>query len=153
MEPVVITTCSPSETQALGRRLGERLRPGDVVALYGSLGAGKTVLTKGIAEGLGISSLHVTSPTFVLVHEHTGRLRLFHLDAYRLKSGEDLDALGVDEILFGDGVTVIEWADRVSSILPAERLDIEIELSGTEARRVSLSATGARGEQLARELV
>jgi tRNA threonylcarbamoyladenosine biosynthesis protein TsaE len=153
MTRCVFTTRSPEETLALARRLGDQLRPGDVIALSGPLGAGKTVFTKGIAEALGIAALRVTSPTFTLVHQHAGRLTLFHLDAYRLKGEHDLEALGADELLFGDGVCVIEWADRVHAILPPERLDVQIDLAGASERTITFTGHGDRAATLAQSFL
>ncbi len=116
-------------TVALGRRLGRHARAGDVVALVGQLGAGKTTLVHGFAEALGVAG-PVPSPTFVLVREHRGRLPLAHADAYRLSGDADAWAIGLDELLPGPGVTVVEWADRIADLLPAETLWIRLELAG-----------------------
>src|SRR5271166_4119745 len=104
-----------SATEALGRRLGAQLRSGMVVALIGPLGAGKTHLSRAIAEGLGLADSRVVcSPTFVLLHEYVGRVPIYHFDAYRLRSEEEFNDLGAGEYLEGDGVCLIEWADRVA---------------------------------------
>lgn len=116
---------------ALGEELGKRLRPGDVIALFGDLGAGKTTLTKGIAAGMGLPS-DVHSPTFTLIHEHPGPVPLYHVDLYRLSTEEEVERIGIDEYIYGNGVTVIEWADRMRSLLPTDRLDIDIRF---EAKR------------------
>ena len=110
------TTRSADETRDLGRALAGLLGPGDVVFLAGELGAGKTVFAQGIAAGLGIDPREVASPTFVLASEHAGRLRMVHLDLYRIEDPRELDDVGVSELLGGDGVAVVEWADR----FPAE---------------------------------
>jgi len=111
---MTLVTHGPEETLALGRRLGRLLGAGDVVALSGPLGSGKTTLTKGLAEGLDVEEPRwVTSPTFVLIHEYPGRVPVYHVDAYRLAGASDAEALGVDELFFGDGVTIVEWADRI----------------------------------------
>ncbi len=144
---------SPEETIAFGCALGRLLRPGDVVALVGELAAGKTVLTKGIARGLEVpESCLVSSPTFVIIHEYTGRLRMYHCDAYRLSGPDDIAALGSDEIFFGDGVTVVEWADRVQEVLPDERLTIEMSIVGKQQRRIRLLPGGGRYINLVGEL-
>jgi len=136
---------SPDDTLALGRRLGERAAPGDVIALTGDLGTGKTVLAKGLAVGAGVRHERlVTSPTFVLVHEYAGRLPVFHVDAYRLHGARDLVALGADEWFFGEGLCIVEWADRVREALPAERLDVHLEHLGPTRRRLILTPRGAR---------
>ncbi len=105
------------ETIACGRELGKRLVPGSIVALKGSLGAGKTTLVKGIASGLGIED-EVTSPTFTIISEYEGSMPLYHMDLYRIASLEEFEDLGSDEMLFGRGVCVIEWSEKVESILP-----------------------------------
>lgn len=121
----------PDETLALGRRIGAAAIPGTVVALIGDLGAGKTQLAKGIAGGLGVTSV-VNSPTFVLMNEHVGRLRLYHVDAYRLGDPEEALAAGLLDDRQAGGVTVIEWADRLDGWLPDERLAIELATSSGE---------------------
>lgn len=144
---IVIETNSPEDTAELGRRLGRRLEAGDVLALTGPLGAGKTQLTRGLALGTGAAS-RVTSPTFKLVNEYEGRVRLYHIDVYRLGGAEDLVALGSDEFFDGDGAAVVEWADRVAGALPAEHLRIEIDITGAASRRFVLTALGPRCERL-----
>lgn len=132
-----LATSSASETRSVGARLGAAAAPGTLIALVGPLGAGKTQLAKGVAEGLGITSV-VNSPTFVLMNEHVGRLRLFHVDAYRLDEPEEALAAGLLDEREVDGMTVVEWADRLDGWLPEERLDIEIDadLAGDPERRV-----------------
>lgn len=141
------------ETRDLGRVLGRAAGPGTVLALVGPLGAGKTQLAKGVAEGLDVTSV-VNSPTFILMNEHVGRLRLYHVDAYRLEDPEEAVAAGLlDERQVG-GVTVIEWADRLAGLLPADRLDIEIGLGSSETeRRLRWTAHGPAHERLAREVL
>jgi len=150
---MTIVTRSPEETMAVGRRLGRLLRAGDVVALSGPLGSGKTTLTKGLAEGLGVEDGRwVTSPTFVLVHEYPGRVAVFHVDAYRLSGPADAEALGADELWFGEGVAIVEWADRIEGALPEERLDIAMEHRGRDERELTLRPRGERYERLVGEL-
>jgi tRNA threonylcarbamoyladenosine biosynthesis protein TsaE len=135
---------SPVSTGLFGEILAAHLRPGDAVALSGALGAGKTCLVQGIARGLGVTE-RVTSPTFVLVRRHVGRIPLVHCDVYRLEHVHDLHALD-DDVLASDVITCIEWADAVTAALPDERLDVTIELLGGEpgaARRLVLEARGA----------
>jgi tRNA threonylcarbamoyladenosine biosynthesis protein TsaE len=132
-------------TEAIGRRLGAELFAGAVVALIGPLGAGKTHLTRAIAEGLGISNSRVvTSPTFVLIQEYLARLPLFHFDVYRLTGPADLYDLGFHEYLEGGGVTLVEWADRVEECLPAEHLRVSMEITGPTSRRLSIEGRGQR---------
>lgn len=138
-----LRTGSAGETHELGRRLGQAATPGTVLALVGPLGAGKTQLTKGVAEGLGVTSV-VNSPTFIIMNEHAGRMRLYHIDAYRLDEGSDPVAAGLLDERQATGVTVIEWADRIGDWLPAERLELELETMEAEpmARTVRWRAFG-----------
>lgn len=133
--------------QELGRALGRRLRAGDVVCLRGELGAGKTTFTQGLAAGMGVSGA-VASPTFTLAHEHPGPTPLYHIDAYRLDSAEELWEIGFEEYLRAGGVVVIEWCERVSEALPDERLTLLLEHAG-DARLVSLLPHGPRAQELA----
>jgi tRNA threonylcarbamoyladenosine biosynthesis protein TsaE len=140
-------------TEALGRRLGELLFPGAVVALIGPLGAGKTQLVRAVAVGLGVrDSRLVTSPTFVLIQEYAARLPIYHFDAYRLGGADEFAELGADEYLQGDGVCLIEWADRVASALPAERLTVTLSVAGENARRAEMEAVGGRYGEVLRRL-
>ncbi len=136
-------TSSASETQEIGRRIGVVAPPASVLALVGPLGAGKTQLAKGVAVGLGIDRV-VNSPTFVLMNEHLGRMRMYHIDAYRLDDPDDAMAAGLFDERQADGVTVIEWADRLEGWLPAERLEIHLEsIPGEpERRRLRWAALG-----------
>lgn len=143
---------SSEQTHELGKRIGERLQGGDVVCLYGALGAGKTTLTQGIAAGLGVATW-VNSPTFVLVTEHQGRAPLHHVDAYRLPEN-DRDAareIGLEELIGSDGVCVIEWAERVGVLLPDDRLDVRLEHT-EEGREATLEGYGERWASLLEEL-
>lgn len=148
LEGGALTTFSAAETLALGRALGEAATPGTVLALVGSLGAGKTQLAKGVAAGLGVAGV-VNSPTFVLMNEHAGRLRLFHADAYRLDDPEAAFGAGLLDERQRLGVTVIEWADRLDGWLPLDRLDIRLEADGDDRRRVSWRAWGPSHAALA----
>jgi tRNA threonylcarbamoyladenosine biosynthesis protein TsaE len=148
--PQTIESRSPEQTQALGAALGKALRVGDAVALVGPLGAGKTVFVKGVAHGAGVpAGRPVTSPTFVLVNEYEGRVRIHHVDAYRLNNANDLLALGVDEFL-ECGAVLLEWADRVPGALPDDRLTIAIKPVGDTMRRFALTARGPRSTKLQR---
>jgi tRNA threonylcarbamoyladenosine biosynthesis protein TsaE len=126
---------SPDETRAVGERLGARLASGAVVACIGDLGAGKTCFLQGLARGLGVTS-PVTSPTFVLVNQYRGRLPVYHVDAYRTETMTELLDLGIEEFLHGDGVTVIEWADKLLPLLPARTITVTITGLGDEPRRI-----------------
>jgi tRNA threonylcarbamoyladenosine biosynthesis protein TsaE len=139
-------------TAALGRRLAGLLFPGAVVALVGPLGAGKTQLVRAVAEGLGASGLAVGSPTFVLINEYAARLPVYHFDAYRLRGDADFLDLGAHEYLDGDGVCLIEWADRVAGCLPREHLCLKLSVTGPTSRRVEAAAHGPRYQELLRRL-
>ena len=146
---VEIETSSAEATRVLGQRLGGLLTGGEVLALIGPLGAGKTQLVKGIAAGLGWEDAGgVTSPTFVLVNEYFGRLHLYHIDAYRLGGGGDLEALGFDEMVAGDSAVVVEWADKVAGVLPEDRLTICMEPTGENSRQLVLNAQGPESRRL-----
>lgn len=134
---------NPEATAAFGRALGEHLFPGAVLALIGGLGAGKTHLTRAVAEGLGITD-GVNSPTFVLMQQYEGRLTVYHFDAYRLPDPAAFADLGAAEYLEGDGVCVVEWADLVAEHLPADRLEVRLRATGEESREATLTATGPR---------
>ena len=136
-------------TLALGKSLGPLLFPGAVIALVGPLGAGKTTFTRAVAEGLGVKNLAaVNSPTFTLIHEYPARLSICHFDAYRLATAEQFEGLGIQEYFAGDGVCLIEWADKFLDTLPLERLEIHIERSSETARRWELIAVGAKHHEL-----
>jgi len=113
----LIISHSPEETSQIGRQIAVQLRAGDVLALAGDLGAGKTQFVKGVADGMGVES-EVTSPTFTLIHEYPGRLPLYHVDLYRLESEEEVLRIGIDDYMESDGVTVIEWADKFAALMP-----------------------------------
>ena len=130
----------PDATSALGRALAAAARPGDVLCLWGDLGAGKTHLAKAFGAGLGVADT-ITSPSFVLMAEYAGRLPLFHLDLYRLADASDALAGGLIDDRQAAGVTIVEWPDRLGDALPARRLDVRIEGAGEESRTITL-ATG-----------
>lgn len=136
-------------TETFGRRLGELLFPGAIIGLIGPLGAGKTHLVRAIAEGLGVkNAAAVNSPTFVLIQEYPARLPIYHFDTYRLSGPREFADLGVDEYFHGNGVCLIEWADRVRSVIPPEHLGIEIEVVDENRRRFALTACGEQYEEL-----
>ena len=145
-----LSTAAPEETRAIGHALGTHAQAGAMLALIGPLGAGKTELAKGVAEGLGVTSV-VNSPTFVLMNEHAGRLRLFHIDAYRLDDPEEAVAAGLFDDRQAAGVAVVEWADRLADRLPAERLELTLvpEPDGSDRRQISWRALGPAHQQLA----
>ena len=138
-----VRTTSVDGTIALGERLGRVAAAGDLVCLWGDLGAGKTQVAKGIARGLGIADT-VTSPTFILMNEYAGRLPLFHVDLYRLADAADALAGGVVDDRQSDGLTVVEWPERMGALLPAGRLDVRIGGSADEPRVIELATADAR---------
>ena len=142
-------TADAEATRALARRLAALLRPGDFLALCGELGAGKTTFVQGLAEGLGVAG-RVSSPTFILLHAHLGPLPLCHLDAYRVRTAEELRDLGAEELAEA-GVTALEWADRVPALWPPEVILITLEYAG-EGRRLHFEGRGPRPAALVKEL-
>jgi tRNA threonylcarbamoyladenosine biosynthesis protein TsaE len=138
-----VGSSAPGNTIALGEVLGRAAEAGDLICLWGELGAGKTQLTKGIARGLGIDAT-VNSPTFVLMSEYAGRLPLFHVDLYRLSDAADALAGGVVDERQADGVTVVEWPERMGDVLPAARLDVRIEGTGDDPREIELATDEPR---------
>jgi tRNA threonylcarbamoyladenosine biosynthesis protein TsaE len=132
-----LPAATPEATAAAGEALGRTLGPGDVVALYGELGAGKTCFTQGLVRGLGVAA-RATSPTFVLVNEYQGRLPVHHVDAYRTTTLTELLELGVLDLLGGDGVTIVEWADKAEPLLPARAIRVRIEGVGDEPRTITV---------------
>jgi tRNA threonylcarbamoyladenosine biosynthesis protein TsaE len=139
-------------TTAFGRRLAAVLEPGVVVALVGPLGAGKTHLVRAVAEGMGADPAHVSSPTFVLIQEYPGRVPVYHFDAYRLPSPDAFADLGVEEYFHGDGVCLVEWADKVAETLPADHLKVELEVLGETRRRAAVTASGPKSESISGQL-
>jgi tRNA threonylcarbamoyladenosine biosynthesis protein TsaE len=130
---VRLSSDTAEATREIGAQLGRQARPGDVFALYGDLGVGKTCLIQGLAAGLGVTG-PVTSPSFILIAEHIGRLPLHHVDLYRTEDLDEIRALGLEDLLDGDGVTVIEWADKVEPLLPEHSVRIRIRGVGDETR-------------------
>lgn len=148
-----LRTSSPAQTEETGRLLGKLLTPGDIICLSGDLGAGKTVLARGVARGLGVAG-PVTSPTFTLINEYDGRLPFYHLDVYRLGGEGEMADLGYEEYFYGAGVTLVEWAERVAGVLPGERLEILIRgsLNDPEKREITFLPRGGRYRRLVKEL-
>ena len=144
---IELVSHSPERTQALGRTLGEHAQPGDVFLLVGGLGSGKTCLTQGVLWGLG-SDEFARSPTFVLVSQYEARHTLYHMDLYRLDTFEEVVDLGLDEMLFGDGVSVVEWADKGAGAFPETHLLIRLDYVDEETRRISLRPFGSRYHEL-----
>jgi tRNA threonylcarbamoyladenosine biosynthesis protein TsaE len=143
----VITT-GPEQTERIGELLGTRLGAGDVVCLYGDLGAGKTSLAFGIAMGLDVQEQYITSPTFSFVNEYKGRVPFYHIDLYRLKTPSELEGIGFEEYIDSDGVTVIEWADRAEDELPEECFSIYLSYVSENSREMGFLAEGERYKKL-----
>ncbi len=143
---------SPEDTVSIGCKLGKIIEPGMVICLQGDLGAGKTHFAKGVALGVGVED-HVTSPTFTLINEYEGRLPFYHIDAYRLEDEEEAYELGIEEYLYGMGVTLIEWPERLGGLIPTERLTVIISLGENDDSRVmKLEANGQAYLRLIEEL-
>jgi tRNA threonylcarbamoyladenosine biosynthesis protein TsaE len=147
--PWKLLSTSHQHTDRLGQAIGRVLRGGETIALYGPLGAGKTALVRGIAQGLGASPLAVTSPTFVMIHEYDqGRLPLVHVDLYRIRTPRELESTGLTEYFSGLTVTAIEWADKGLAALPQDRIEIALHHRALRSRTIQLLATGPRSDQV-----
>ncbi len=154
MKSCRLTSASPADTRALAARLGELLAPGDVVALQGELGSGKTEFVKGLAQGLGVPpAITVTSPSFVLAHEYPGRLILVHLDLYRLEQPTPELVPDLEEYLFGPQVAAIEWAERLGGLMPPAYLEVRLAITGEHTREITAAGYGRRGRQLLEQWV
>jgi tRNA threonylcarbamoyl adenosine modification protein YjeE len=148
---LAIMSHSPEFTKDMGAEIGRNAYPGSVMALCGDLGAGKTVFAQGVAAGLGVN-VPVTSPTFVIINEYEGKYPLYHIDTYRLNSAEDLWELGYEEYFYGDGVTVIEWAQKIEGLLPEEYLRVEFKITGEFDREIAFIPFGRKYLGLVEEL-
>lgn len=131
-------------TQALGNILGQLAQPGHVILLEGELGSGKTTLTQSIGNGLNVDKkYYITSPTFSIIHEYSGRIPLYHMDFYRIGDREEFDELGIEEYLYGDGLSVVEWPERLADLTPDNHLKLHLKISGDTSRTAVISAKGA----------
>ncbi len=130
-------THSPEETIKLGEKIGSKLVKGDVIAMQGTLAAGKTTITKGIAKALGIDDT-ITSPTFCLISEYYGKMPLYHMDVYRLEGGEDFVNLGTDDMIYGDGVSIIEWSEKIMEELPKRTIILKITPLDDGSRKIEI---------------
>jgi tRNA threonylcarbamoyladenosine biosynthesis protein TsaE len=148
----IVEVHSVEATIAWGRTLGECFVAGDVLALIGELGAGKTHFTKGVAIGLGLDAVDISSPTFTLISEYTGRLTLRHCDAYRLRDPREFADLGLDALFAEDGVAIIEWADRVLDDLPRDRIELRITATGETSRQLAWTATHRQSRERLQQL-
>ena len=153
MQTFVIQTFSQKKTLELASLLGGLLKPGDVVALIGPLGGGKTLFTKGLLTGLGIANgVSVTSPSFTLLNEYHGRFRVYHMDIYRLESKEDFLATGFIDLLYGSDIAVIEWADKFPELLPEWTIKVEMEIISKTSRKIWFSGFHSRTMELVEKL-
>lgn len=150
---LTVRSASPEETVEIGRVLSEQLLPGDFLNLNGSLGAGKTLLVKGVGQGLGLNPDLVTSPTFSIMNEYTGiEPPLYHFDLYRLQNDLELEQIGYEDYFYGSGITVVEWGDRFRYRLPEQRVDIVLESFGHKDRKLIVVGQGLRGKQVEEQL-
>jgi len=149
VEKVVFQTKSTSETIRIGKSIGSLLMSGDVVALVGELGTGKTQFIKGLATGVGVGKpTYISSPSFTLINEYAGKVPFYHIDLFRLKSEREAEELGLEEYFQGGGITAIEWADKMPSFLPQEMLWIHIRYTGKHTRSFEIIAKGKRFEKM-----
>src|SRR5690349_15057845 len=150
---LTFTAHNEHDTDRLGGALASAIAPGTVIALIGTLGAGKTRLVQAVANALGFPRENVTSPTFVLVNEYRGgRMPVYHFDTYRLKDDDEFLNLGPDEYFDGDGLTFVEWADRVEALMPFDRIEIQIDVIGESDRRFTLRGTSAASESIVAQI-
>lgn len=138
LSPEKVVTESAEETRAWGRKLAKQLHPGDCLLLIGELGAGKTTLVQGLAEGLGLDPKDIISPTFVLIREHEGKIPLYHIDAYRIQDPKELLEVGLAEYFERPGITVIEWGEKVREVAPQDALEIQLEILEGSRHRIQL---------------
>lgn len=134
---ITFTTTSAEETVELGKKIGSFLKKGDIIAMQGTLGAGKTTITKGIAQALGINET-ITSPTFCLISEYEGKMPLYHMDVYRLDGAEDFANLGTEDILYGEGVSIIEWSEKIMEELPHKTIILKLEPHDDGTRTITI---------------
>lgn len=134
---ITLKTNTAEETIELGRKIGRLLTKGDVIAMQGTLAAGKTTITKGIAESLGVTDT-ITSPTFCLISEYSGKMPLYHMDVYRLDGGEDFINLGTDDMIYGEGVSIIEWSEKIMDELPKKTIILKLEPQEDSSRIITI---------------
>lgn len=154
MEPqLVLSSKSPEQTLYWGKCLGRLLEGGDVVALVGELGAGKTTLAQGISNGLGVSDeCYVTSPTFTIINEYMGRVPVYHLDFYRIDSLSEVENMGLEEYFQGKGVALVEWAEKIEPFLPGNYLMVFLEYVDYSVRKISMKGMGKRYREVLKEI-
>lgn len=151
MVEMTVDCSSVNDTHRLASRLAKIVRPGDILALEGGLGTGKTTFTQGFAKALGVSE-YVNSPTFTLIKEYDGRMPLYHMDLYRLQDETEVGELGLEEYFYGDGVCVVEWPERLGEELPEDAVHIVIEQRPADKRRITIHGLRGRGRARVKEL-
>ena len=143
------TTHHADATKTLGRIIGKNIQPGTILALYGDLGSGKTVFVQGLGAGLNVpEDYYITSPTYTLINEYPGRIKLLHVDLYRIDNPGEMEDTGLDDVFGNNAVAAVEWADRLGDDLPKDHIKIQFEIHGTESRKIKFSAYGQRGVNL-----
>lgn len=146
---MVLISNSPRETMSIGKRIAKKLRKGDILCLFGEFGSGKTILTKGIALGLSLKKEEIISPSFVLLRQYSkAKIPLYHFDLYRLKKMQEIISLGYEEYFYNQGITVVEWAGRLKSLLPKEYLSINLEIIGPKKRKIEIIPLGSHYEDI-----
>ncbi len=148
---LTIITKSPEETKNLGKEVSKLTKPGDLLAFYGELGAGKTCFIQGISQGLKVKD-YVTSPSFTIMNEYQGKIPIYHFDLFRLDNDEDILELGYEEYFYGEGLTVIEWAEKIEQLLPKEHLKVDIKFKDRYQRTISFISQGDRFNKFLEEL-
>jgi tRNA threonylcarbamoyladenosine biosynthesis protein TsaE len=153
MNKVVFQTKNPSETIRIGKHIGKLLMSGDILALVGELGTGKTQFIKGLATGVGVrKSTYLSSPSFTLINEYNGKVPFYHIDLFRLGSEREAEELGLEEYFQSGGITAIEWADKIPSLLPPEILLIHIVYTGKHSRSFEVTGKGRRYEEVVKNI-
>jgi tRNA threonylcarbamoyladenosine biosynthesis protein TsaE len=132
---------SEKETFKKGKEFARTVKPGDVIGMFGELGSGKSVFTRGVLHGLGIQEKYIASPTFTLINVYQGKLPVYHFDVYRLEGPDELDGLGYEEFFFGDGVAIVEWADKVENHLPRKYIKVSLKVVSENGRLVTITHT------------
>jgi len=148
---LTIITKSPEETKNLGKEVSKLTKPGDLLAFYGELGAGKTCFIQGISQGLKVKD-YVTSPSFTIINEYQGKIPIYHFDLFRLNNAEEILEFSYEEYFYGEGLTVIEWAEKIEQLLPKEHLEIEIKFKDRYQRTISFIPQGDRFNKFLEEL-
>jgi tRNA threonylcarbamoyladenosine biosynthesis protein TsaE len=148
---LTIITNSPEETKKIGKEIGKLARPGDLLAFYGELGAGKTCFIQGISQQLEVKD-YVTSPSFTIINEYQGKIPIYHFDLFRLNSAEEILELGYEEYFYGEGLTVIEWAEKIEQLLPREHLKIDIKFKDRYERIITFISQEDRFKKFLKEL-